>query len=138
MWFKKFKIKNFRSIVDTGWNELASDNITGLIGQNESGKTSILEALNSFYNGIVSDDILRSDLSLPEVSCSFSVTKDELKIYFPEKKLPEKIEEFIQNSGQITLTRKWNADKSSYLSFGGEKIRDYYSNVKEQRKKGNK
>ncbi|HEC44770.1 MAG TPA: hypothetical protein ENI20_18285 [Bacteroides sp.] len=135
MWFKRFKIKNYRSIVDTGWNELASDNITGLIGQNESGKTSILEALNSFYNGIVSDDILRSDLSLPEVSCSFSVSKNELKTFFTEKKLPEKIEEFILDSGQITLTRTWNADKSSYLSFGGEKIREYYSNVEEQRKK---
>ncbi|MFC2113375.1 AAA family ATPase [Bacteroidota bacterium] len=134
MWFKKFKIKNFRSIVDTGWNELASDNITGLIGQNESGKTSILEALNSFYNGMISDDILRSDLSLPEVSCSFSLSKEELKKYFPEKKLPEKIQEFILSSGQITLTRSWNADKSSYLSFGDEQVKEYYRETEERRK----
>ena len=45
-----FNIKNYRSIIDTGWNSLAPDNITALIGQNESGKTSILcneKSLNS-------------------------------------------------------------------------------------------
>ena len=105
MWFKKFKIKNYRSIVDTGWAELASDNITGLIGQNESGKTSILEALNSFYTGLITEDILRSDLSLPEVSCSFSITDQEVNRYFNEKKVPEKILEIIHKKGEITLTR---------------------------------
>ena len=75
MWFKQFKIKNYRSIVDTGWHDLSSDNITALIGQNESGKTSILESLNSFFTCLITDDILRSDLSLPEVSCSFSLSK---------------------------------------------------------------
>ena len=43
-----FRIKNFRSIVDTGWQNLSPDNITCLIGQNESGKTSVLEALEGF------------------------------------------------------------------------------------------
>jgi predicted ATP-dependent endonuclease of OLD family len=126
MWFNKFKIRNYRSIVDTGWNELASDNITGLIGQNESGKTSILEALNSFYTGDISEDILRSDLSLPEVSCSFSISGNELKKFLPEKKIPEKIQEHIHKTGLITLTRTWNIDRSSYLSFGDEEIVNYY------------
>lgn len=134
MWFRSFKIKNYRSIIDTGWHELASDNITGLIGQNESGKTSILEALNSFYTGIIFEDILRSDLSLPEVSCSFSVSKDELKDFFSEKKIPDKIVDIIQKEGQVTLTRTWNQDKSSYLSFGGESTREYYSELEERRK----
>lgn len=135
MWFRKFRIRNFRSIVDTGWNELASDNITGLIGQNESGKTSILEALNSFYNGLITDDILRSDLSMPEVSCSFSLSKDELEKYFQEKIIPEKIHEIIQKSGQLTLTRTWTTDKSSYLSFGDDDIRAYYRKIEDQRSK---
>ncbi len=134
MWFKKFKLRNYRSIVDTGWHELASDNITGLIGQNESGKTSILEALNSFYTGIISDDILRSDLSLPEVSCSFSISKDELKNYFSEKKIPEKILEIIHKSTMITLTRTWTTDKSSYLSFGDDEVKDYYQDLEDRRK----
>ncbi len=68
-----FRIRNFRSIVDTGWQTLSPDNITCLIGQNESGKTSVLEGLKVFYTGIISEDVLRSDLSLPEVSCRFTI-----------------------------------------------------------------
>jgi len=40
-----FRIQNFRSIVDTDFQDLSQDNISAIIGQNESGKTSILEAL---------------------------------------------------------------------------------------------
>ncbi|MCK4747331.1 MAG: AAA family ATPase, partial [Bacteroidales bacterium] len=60
-----FRIQNFRSIVDSGWQQLAHDNITSLIGQNESGKTSILEGLKAFHDGQLIEDMLRSDLSLP-------------------------------------------------------------------------
>jgi len=67
-----FRIRNFRSIVDTGWQNLSPDNITCLIGQNESGKTSVLEGLKAFYGGTISEDVLRSDLSMPEISCRFS------------------------------------------------------------------
>ena len=70
-----FRIQNFRSIIDTGWTYLSPDNITGLIGQNESGKTSMLEALNSFFSGTISEDILRSEhISLagqPEIAQAF-------------------------------------------------------------------
>lgn len=61
-----FRIKNFRSIIDTGWHQFSADGVTVLVGQNESGKTSILEALTKALdpeNRIVSDDIrLASDL----------------------------------------------------------------------------
>ena len=68
-----FRIQNFRSIIDSNWHNFSPDNITCLIGQNESGKTSILEALHAFHHGIISEDILRSDMSLPIVSCRFQV-----------------------------------------------------------------
>jgi len=134
MWFKQFRIKNYRSIIDTGWHALSSDNITALIGQNESGKTSILESLNSFYKGTITDDILRSDLSLPIVSCSFSISKKEVSGLYIEKKVPEKVLNLIQDSGQITLTRTWNEDKTSYLSFGDEEVEEYFSILEEREK----
>ncbi len=95
MKLKAFRIRNFRSIVDTGWQNISPDNITCLIGQNESGKTSVLEGLKVFYSGVISEDVLRSDLTLPEVSCRFSIpsgwlVKDtdnpgtELKELFPD------------------------------------------------------
>jgi AAA15 family ATPase/GTPase len=68
-----FRIYNFRSIVDSDWQGLSPDNITCLIGQNESGKTSVLEGLHVFHKGVISEDVLRSDMSLPKVSCRFEV-----------------------------------------------------------------
>lgn len=41
----RFRITNFRSIVDSGWVPFSPDGITVLVGQNESGKSSVLEAL---------------------------------------------------------------------------------------------
>ena len=52
-----FNIQNYRSVIHSGWCNLAHDNITALIGQNESGKTSILEALQSFYEGVINEDV---------------------------------------------------------------------------------
>ena len=42
----KFCVHNFRNIVDSGWIEL--DDIITLVGKNESGKTSLLQALWKF------------------------------------------------------------------------------------------
>lgn len=40
MKLKKFKVQNFRSVEDSGWIE--ADDVTALIGINESGKTNLL------------------------------------------------------------------------------------------------
>lgn len=45
----KFRVKNYRSIIDSGDCYLANK-ITVLAGKNESGKSSILEALEDFEN----------------------------------------------------------------------------------------
>src|SRR6266511_2271414 len=37
---KKFRVTNFRSVEDSGWIE--TDDVTALIGTNESGKTNII------------------------------------------------------------------------------------------------
>ncbi len=118
-----FRIRNFRSILDTGWHHLSSDNITGLIGQNESGKTSILEALYSFFNGRISEDILRSDLSMPEVSCLYSIEDiGEIKDILNEKLLPSGVIEQIREERSVCLVREWNEDLSSRVLLGGDKV----------------
>ena len=128
MRFSRFRIRNFRSIVDTGWNNLASDNITGIIGQNESGKTSILEALYSFYTGIISDDILRSDLSLPIIYCAFETNVKQFNKILGQKKIPDIITKSIEENGMITIIRRWNNDKSQSFGFGDDKIISYFKN----------
>jgi len=121
-----FRIQNFRSIIDTGWSSLSADNITGLIGQNESGKTSILESLNSFYEGSISEDILRSDLSMPAVSCLFEITGREFVAALDEKELPLGVQKIVKEQKTITLERIWNEDFSSRIELGGEEISDLY------------
>jgi len=117
-----FRIKNFRSILDTDWQNLSPDNITCLIGQNESGKTSVLEALEVFYSGVISEDVLRSDLSLPEISCRFIIPEGWL---LKATENPEtELKELISGLTELELTRKWIADLSSEITVGG-KISQY-------------
>ena len=113
-----FRIRNFRSIVDTGWQSLSPDNITCLIGQNESGKTSVLEALKVFYSGMISEDVLRSDLTLPEVSCRFSIPEGWL-LKVTDNPGTE-LKELLSGLNHIELTRGWIADLSSVIVVSGE------------------
>ena len=41
----KFNVRNFRSIEDSGWINVAD--LTALVGRNESGKSNLLLALSS-------------------------------------------------------------------------------------------
>lgn len=127
MRFRRFRIKNWRSLIDTGWVNLATDNITGIIGQNESGKTSILEALYSFYTGTINDDILRSDLSMPFVYCSFETNLKQLSRFLSEKKIPEQVIDSIEETGLVTLGRSWENEKNSIFTFGDDKLLAYFN-----------
>jgi ABC-type ATPase involved in cell division len=113
-----FRIRNFRSIVDSGWQNLSPDNITCLIGQNESGKTSVLEGLKVFYTGVISEDVLRSDLSMPEISCRFSIPRGWL-LKITDNPGTE-LRELLSGLDHVELTRIWIADFSSVVKVSGE------------------
>ena len=42
----RFRVQNFRNVDDSGW--IPVEQITALVGRNESGKTAILQALHKF------------------------------------------------------------------------------------------
>lgn len=126
-----FRVQNFRSVVDTGWHALAHDNITSLIGQNESGKTSILEALKAFHDGSLIEDMLRSDLSLPEVSCKFSFRFSDIENLIDKKKLDPEIRKLISTVETISLSRKWEDDMDSYMVMGDE-LQELYNETYDQ------
>jgi ABC-type ATPase involved in cell division len=112
-----FKIQNFKSITSTDWCSLSQDNITGLIGQNESGKSSILEALYSFYIGDISEDFLRTDKTLPEISCSFRIQKKYFDTLFSGYEIPEEVSSFIEKEGRINITKRWKLHGKNYDMF---------------------
>jgi len=115
-----FRVQNFRSIVDTGWHQLAHDNITALIGQNESGKTSILEAIKAFHDGSLIEDMLRSDLSLPVVSCKFRFQFAELDNHIDKRRLNPEIRKLLSTVESVSLTRRWEDDMDSHMEMGDE------------------
>jgi hypothetical protein len=78
------RIRNYKSIRDSGEVNLEND-VTALIGQNESGKTNFLEALQSFNRGytyseeelcsyIIQDLRSRKDSQIPIISITFNGT----------------------------------------------------------------
>lgn len=101
-----FRIQDFKSIKDTGEVKVSpDDNITILAGQNESGKSSILEALDFFENGASADfeDMYRRLNTHPRVECTYHLATDELNDL--ERLSGSKgLRQYIQDNG-ITLVR---------------------------------
>lgn len=76
----KFRVRNYKSIKDSGWCHLASG-ITILAGKNESGKSATLEALQSFnLNEPVPEDAtpILVDIKKPEVEMCFDIKAETL------------------------------------------------------------
>lgn len=138
MKLQAFRIKNYRSIIDSKWNSLSTDNVTALIGQNESGKTSVLEALKSFYNGVITDDILRSDLSMPEISCEFIISEQHLQEVLAKFNVPDVISTSLKETRRIILVRTWLSPKNNRIELSGDNISGYYKELKESQEKADK
>jgi len=133
MKLKGFKISNYRSIVDSNWNFLAYDNITALIGQNESGKTSVLEALMSFYDGKISDDILRSDMTFPVVSCMFELEDKNINELIGSSNIPEELRKIFSTKKEFVLQREWKSDRTSLVRVGDTDVLDYYHKIQKEK-----
>jgi len=106
-----FKIENYRSIQDTGFQDINNDGITALIGQNESGKSSILKALELFVSPEnLTEDDLRDDSPLPIITCVFRLEKKELSSIEESENtiIHEDIKKYIASQGNIIqLQRVW-------------------------------
>lgn len=75
-----FCIENFRSIVNTGWINLSTDGVTALVGQNESGKTAVLEALSqTLSTRIAQADDFRLGGDSPVIRISVRYTRPEIE-----------------------------------------------------------
>lgn len=133
MKLQAFRIKNYRSIKDTDWQNFSPDGITGLIGQNEAGKTSILEALYSFPTAEITADVLRSDGSMPEVSLSFNVTWEEVKEMFSDKTFPKGIAKLIGEKKRINITRIWtDAESEGDLTLEEKEFSDLFTSTESE------
>ncbi|MHB8882295.1 MAG: AAA family ATPase [Thermodesulfovibrionales bacterium] len=119
-----FRIRNFRCIKDTNWCDLSTDNITTLIGQNESGKTSVLDGIHSFFTGKIIADDIRSDDTLPEISCSFEIESGTVKDVFLDKKLPAKLNTAVLK--RINIVRVWERGLESEVSLEEKSVKNIF------------
>ena len=120
---KKIRIKNFRSIQDSGEINFIPG-ITVLVGQNESGKTSILEAINyfgkffhdeehSFERDTLNEDLVLQNNEIQTAKFTYSTTK---KFHQKLKKLAEK---------KIHTKSKWIQRNYSFNLKNLENIEEY-------------
>ena len=92
----KFRIKNYKSIVDSD-DCYFSDKLTILAGKNESGKTSILEALEDFHE----DNVIRESAvpiegdQTPEVMVTFDVSVADLNEVYEDAEIETKASESV-------------------------------------------
>ena len=113
MELRAFRIRNFRSIVDTGWCPFSRDRITVLVGQNESGKSSILDALaTTFSDLLISDDDCRISAPLPIVDVCLEVDP---------KLLLENLD--MNPPEQVAVLEAYLAEKKNILDYSFTWIR---------------
>lgn len=115
MRLKEVKITNFR-----GYKETTSisfdDGLTGITGRNDVGKSTILEALEIFFNNksvkIDSDDKnVKSEESDIEISCVFDELSDEVIV---DENYPTSFQdEYLLNSnGDIEVAKVYKVQKT--------------------------
>ncbi len=108
MILKTFHIKNFKSIIDSGIISFEKNNILVLAGQNESGKSAILQALDYFNLGkSEKHDRLyaRSDAGGAWVSCTYELTDDDINYLQAQSEDKPELTKFLTENRSITLCR---------------------------------
>ncbi len=118
-----FRVKNFRSIIDSGWVPFSPDGITVLVGQNESGKSSLLDALHITFSGNdPTEDDFRIGAELPSIhlksEMKYSDFGNRLKEFHPP--FQTAIESFLR---EVNNTFEWvvNFKRNSE----GDAVADY-------------
>jgi len=136
MKLKKFKITNYKSITDSGDCYL-TDTITILAGKNESGKTSILEALEDFDTDKKireSAKPIKSPESVPEISITFIVEKDTIKEILEEIKSLLKATNDLEIEIIKTFPDVYSFSKTTLQNeiFGGKEIEKIQKSIKDK------
>lgn len=113
----KIKLKNFRCYRDE--QEVCLDKLTAVIGQNDVGKSSILEAIDGFFNDSLTDKDLCTDAQNEaiELTCCFENIPDEVVLDASVPSCP--IDEGILNSNNQLEVKK-------VFKFGGRTSKSVY------------
>lgn len=136
MLLKAFRIKNYKSFVDSGKCSV-QNGVTILAGQNESGKTNILSALeklNTKEPVFSEDEHSFSDTSLsPEISYWFDLLPEEINEVngaIPEVNIDREVIVQVENKKRIVLyTNKYTVAEDEEMSDHSEQIVTYLESL---------
>lgn len=140
MELKKLKLKNFR-----GYQDLMIDfgsNLNLIIGRNDVGKSTIMEALEIFFNGDSKNAIVKPEISdcniysgdkIMEITAFFKINENE-KIYIDATYPTNLYEEFLLNKDKLLEIKKtWNCSGSSLTTSSlNISINAYYPQIFEK------
>jgi len=143
MEIKSFRIKNYRSIKDSGICYMSGDNVTILAGKNESGKSAILEALEDFNTEKdIRDKAIRiqNDEVKPEIAVTFEIHEETLNAIFNEINFNVEMSE----SSDVEIIKKYpreyllSEESGEMLAIKGEQLlkraqyetREFYEQIK--------
>lgn len=124
-----FRVINFKSIIDSGDCKLSDvDNILILAGQNESGKSSALEALDFFGNG-TSEKFTkfhrRQGSERTEVKCTFLLSGNDISLLLDTFKEHQSVCDAVSKSKQLTVSRVYENDQDNGLTMS-DQFFDHY------------
>lgn len=97
-----FRIRDFRSIKDSGEFSVSGDNVTVLAGQNEAGKTTVLLALREFDRSLEKTPETKEFMpegdfdALPRVAVQFRLEEGDAEYLRKEESFPEFWERFVK------------------------------------------
>jgi len=113
MYLKKLKLLNFRSYktIEVEFDE----NLNVIIGKNDIGKSTILEALDIFFGqGRTKMEISDKNVfngSKMEISCSFIIEKDKEYLIDTDVKTKLSSEYLLNSEGQLEIKKTWDCSK---------------------------
>ena len=114
-----FQIQNFKSIEDTGQIKISNDdNVTIFAGQNEAGKSAVLEALEFFEKGAeVSDfdETYRRVETFPRIVCTYHLSGEELDEL--ETNGNKELREYINEHGFSFVRGRVDEDDFSRIKY---------------------
>lgn len=132
MILKKLKLKNFRGYLNFEIDFEKSMNV--FIGRNDVGKSTILEALEIFFNfdkiKLDFDDLcVYSEDNSIEISCCFDVQINDGRILIDSTHYTNCTDEFLLNdNGELEIKKVWTCKENSVSKNPKIFIRAYYPN----------
>lgn len=116
-----FRVKNYRSIVDSQeCHTNSEDDVYILAGQNESGKSSILQALRDYSRETISLEAF-NEYGLPEISCTYAIRSSDFDLDgIVPMSFPDSVKSIIKKQKRITFTRQFQEDGSSVLTVNDD------------------